>query len=395
MDVRRTKMSLRKALLAATVLSLPVAAQAQPVTGLYVAAGAGGNYRMDQTGNLGPGLGAISAGLPQTYRLGNELGYAAVVSVGWGFGNGIRAEIEGNYRFNELRGGQILGTSNTFGRGYIAQYGVMGNAFYDINLQGFGISPRVWMPYVGVGAGYVWSDYDRGRIDGANFAVPPAVGIRQGAALLDGRAGRFAYQAIVGGALGLHDFVPGLSLTGEYRFMGTLAPDVARVSAVVNPAVPGSGVLSVPSSTANYNHSFMLGLRYQFNYPRPAAAVVAPAPAPAPAAAPARTYLVFFDWDRADLTDRARQVIAEAAQNAQRVGSTRIEVSGHADRTGTAQYNQRLSVRRAEAVAAELVRRGVARNQIGIQGFGFERPLVPTAQGVREPQNRRVEIVLR
>ena len=103
----------------------------------------------------------------------------------------------------------------------------------------------------------------------------------------------------------------------------------------------------------------------------------------------------FFDWDRADLTDRARQIIAEAATNARTVSSTRIEVSGHADRTGTAVYNQRLSVRRAEAVAAELVRRGVTRNMITIQGFGFDRPLVPTAQGVREPQNRRVEIVLR
>jgi outer membrane protein OmpA-like peptidoglycan-associated protein len=46
-------------------------------------------------------------------------------------------------------------------------------------------------------------------------------------------------------------------------------------------------------------------------------------------------------------------------------------------------------------VAAELVRRGISREEITIQGFGFERPLVPTAQGVREPQNRRVEIVLR
>jgi outer membrane protein OmpA-like peptidoglycan-associated protein len=77
------------------------------------------------------------------------------------------------------------------------------------------------------------------------------------------------------------------------------------------------------------------------------------------------------------------------------VSSTRIEVSGHADLTGGAAYNQRLSVRRGEAVAAELVRRGVSRNEITVQGFGFQRPLVPTAVGVREPQNRRVEVVLR
>ena len=123
--------------------------------------------------------------------------------------------------------------------------------------------------------------------------------------------------------------------------------------------------------------------------PPPAPVVVPPAPTPA------RTYLVFFDWDRADLTTRAREIIGEAAQNSRRVQSTRIEVAGHADRSGTPQYNQRLSQRRAEAVAAELVRQGVARNEIGVQAFGESRPLVPTADNVREPQNRRVEIVLR
>jgi outer membrane protein OmpA-like peptidoglycan-associated protein len=109
-----------------------------------------------------------------------------------------------------------------------------------------------------------------------------------------------------------------------------------------------------------------------------------------------RTFLVFFDWDRADLTERARQIIAEAALNARRAGgSTRIEVAGHADRSGTPEYNQRLSQRRADQVAGELVRNGVDRGDIAITAFGETRPLVPTADGVREPQNRRVEIVLR
>ena len=70
-------------------------------------------------------------------------------------------------------------------------------------------------------------------------------------------------------------------------------------------------------------------------------------------------------------------------------------MAGHADRSGDAAYNQRLSQRRAEAVAAELVRDGVARGNISVQAFGESRPLVPTADNVREPQNRRVEIVLR
>jgi outer membrane protein OmpA-like peptidoglycan-associated protein len=138
----------------------------------------------------------------------------------------------------------------------------------------------------------------------------------------------------------------------------------------------------------------MLGLRYAlFQPPAPPPPVAAPPVAPAPA--PARTYLVFFDWDRADLTARAREIIAEAATNSRRVQSTRIEVAGHADRSGSPQYNQRLSQRRADAVAGELVARGINRNEIVVTAFGESRPLVPTADGVREPQNRRVEIVLR
>jgi outer membrane protein OmpA-like peptidoglycan-associated protein len=107
-----------------------------------------------------------------------------------------------------------------------------------------------------------------------------------------------------------------------------------------------------------------------------------------------RSFLVFFDWDRADLTDRTRQIIGEAA-SARSAGVTRIEVNGHADRSGSPQHNQTRSVRRAEAVAAELVRRGVPRNEIVTRGFGEQNPLVPTADDVREPQNRRVEIILR
>jgi outer membrane protein OmpA-like peptidoglycan-associated protein len=115
----------------------------------------------------------------------------------------------------------------------------------------------------------------------------------------------------------------------------------------------------------------------------------------APAPAPARSYLVFFDWDKATLTDRARMIIREAAENSRRVQYTQIEVNGYTDTSGRPSYNQRLSVRRAENVAAELVRDGVPRNVISIHGYGETHLLVPTGPGVREPQNRRVEIIIR
>ncbi len=109
---------------------------------------------------------------------------------------------------------------------------------------------------------------------------------------------------------------------------------------------------------------------------------------------PAKTYLVFFDWDRADLTSRARQIIAEAAQASTHVQVTKIYVNGYTDSSGTPRYNQALSVRRATNVANELVNDGVSRGVIDIKGFGETHPLVPTGPGVREPQNRRVEIIL-
>ncbi len=96
---------------------------------------------------------------------------------------------------------------------------------------------------------------------------------------------------------------------------------------------------------------------------------------------------------KATLTGGARQIVAEAAANVAKVQTTRIQVNGYTDTTGSAKYNMGLSVRRAEAVAAELVRDGVAKSEISIQGFGESHPLVPTGPNVREPQNRRVEIV--
>ncbi|WP_458098078.1 OmpA family protein [Roseomonas sp. WA12] len=372
-------MSLRKALLGATILALPATAIAQtpfqPVTGLYIAGGAGANWLMDS--ELDQGSAAARAGLGRGGELRFDTGFVGLASIGWGFGNGFRAEVEGNFRRNNVDGASGFGglsrPLNT--GGHVLNYGVMGNVFYDFVIPGFPVQP-----YLGAGAGYVWTNYQGVRVQGAGA----------GATRLDlfGTDGNFAYQGIAGAALPIAA-VPGLSLTAEYRFLGTTEPRIA------SRFTPAGGVASATrTEVENYNHSVMLGVRYAFGQPRPAP-VAAYAPAPAAQPAPARTYLVFFDFDRADLTDRARQIIAEAAQAVNSTGTTRIEVAGHADRSGTPQYNQRLSQRRAEAVAAELARRGISRGQMSIQAFGESRPLVPTADGVREPQNRRVEIVLR
>jgi outer membrane protein OmpA-like peptidoglycan-associated protein len=141
-----------------------------------------------------------------------------------------------------------------------------------------------------------------------------------------------------------------------------------------------------------------LKLRYKFGVPPgslpPAAPPAEASATPVPPPAAVKTFLVFFDWDRSDLTERARQIVAAAATTSQSVQTTRINVNGYTDLSGTVAYNQKLSIQRAKSVEAELVRDGVASNEISIHGYGESSPLVQTAPGVREPQNRRVEIIL-
>ena len=114
-------MRLRSALLVATVLATPLAVQAQPVDGLYVGAGAGFNYKQQQSvtsfqGVAGP-LAGVNLGLfnPTTannffgtggntgLNLNYNPGWVALASIGYGLGNGLRVELEGNIRQNRLR----------------------------------------------------------------------------------------------------------------------------------------------------------------------------------------------------------------------------------------------------------------------------------------------------
>ncbi len=119
-------------------------------------------------------------------------------------------------------------------------------------------------------------------------------------------------------------------MTTEYRFFETIGPTGFRANVVQGtPPTASPGNFDLRNQ---YNQSVMLGVRYAFNVAPPPAP--APAPAAAPAPAPARSYLVFFDWDRADLTDRGRQIIREAAENSTRVQYTRIEVNGYTDTFG-------------------------------------------------------------
>ena len=106
-----------------------------------------------------------------------------------------------------------------------------------------------------------------------------------------------------------------------------------------------------------------------------------------------KSYLVFFDFNKSDLTAQATEIVDQAAMNAGPAKVTRLTVTGHTDTVGSDAYNMRLSRRRAESVAAQLEKDGIASSEIQIVAKGKRDLLVPTADGVKEPQNRRVQIV--
>lgn len=261
-------------------------------------------------------------------------GFGVGGKVGYDF-VGPRVELEGMY-YNNKANGVLNGVSTT---GQINQVPVMANLLYDF-MPGATITP-----FIGAGAGIAFVD--------------PS--IAPGCTMC---STQFAYQGIVGVS---YNISPSVRLDLDGRYYAT----------------------TNPGTYTNNNFGVMLGLTYKFGAPEEAAA--APPPAPAPAAT---SFMVFFDWDRSDLSPQALATIGQAAQAYKNKGNARIVATGHTDKSGPDDYNMALSLRRANAVKDALVRNGVPASAISVIGKGETQPLVQTADGVREPQNRRVEIVL-
>jgi OmpA-OmpF porin, OOP family len=332
---------------------------AEPTMGWYISGAAGLNFMQQEPIRSVRGITTNNTN-NNNLNIKFDVGGLGVLGGGYAFGNGFRTEFQFNYRYNGISSitgprGNTASFNNSHNGGSEQKYGPMPTLYYDF----YTLSPA-YVPYIGIGVGY---QFVREKLNVGGFDA-------------NSTKGAFATQAIFGAAFPI-DSVPGLSVTTDYRFM----------------AVVGNRSYSNVTLGNNYNHAITVGLRYAFGA-APTPPPSAPAPIAMPAPAPARSYLVFFDWDKADLTDRARQIIADAASNSTKVQYTRLEVNGYTDTSGSPQYNQGLSVRRAQVAAAELVKDGVPKSAIAIQGFGETHPLVPTGANVREPQNRRVEIVI-
>ncbi|SJZ87476.1 OmpA family protein [Enhydrobacter aerosaccus] len=267
----------------------------------------------------------------------SQTGYAVGGKVGYDF-VGPRLELESIYRNNQSSGYVLFPGGTAWVNGQINDLSVMANALYDF------LPGAIVTPYIGAGLGIAFLD--------------PSVSA--GCTMCNTQ---FAYQGMIG--IGFKA-TPNIRIDLEGRYYGTTNPNTFN----------------------NNNISLLLGVSYKFGQPEQ----VAPPP---PAAAPsAPSFMVFFDWDRANLSQQALATIQQAADAYKTKGNARITATGHTDTSGPESYNMALSLRRANAVKDALVRDGVPATAISVVGRGESQPLVPTPDGVREPQNRRVEIVV-
>jgi OOP family OmpA-OmpF porin len=145
-------------------------------------------------------------------------------------------------------------------------------------------------------------------------------------------------------------------------------------------------------------HTVSLGLRFDLSPDAPAAPEAAPvvASAPPPVAPPPapKQFIVFFGFNKSNLTQEAHDIVREAAATAMRQGFVTIQVLGHTDTVGSDAYNVALSTRRAENVKKALVAEGIPAAGITASGDGEATLMVQTGDRVMEPRNRRAEINL-
>jgi OOP family OmpA-OmpF porin len=241
------------------VILLPIVAVAQPVQGLYISGATGVNF-----------LDTLQSSQATT-RIDTDSGPMGLGALGWGFGDGLRAEIEGSYRSSDIDGistrrvnGALLPLTDTSGNA--GTPAVMVNVDYDFPVQPFGLPIQ---PYIGGGVGYGWLDFGNAGGHGfAKFRLPENNTFSEPDLVSFGSGGAFAYQVIAGASLPL-GMLPGLDLTVEYRYFGTAGADVpvSRVSTsgiVVNGAVPSS---VTRNSFEVHDNAITFGLRYAFGAP--------------------------------------------------------------------------------------------------------------------------------
>jgi outer membrane protein OmpA-like peptidoglycan-associated protein len=317
--------------------------------GWYIALEGGANW-MDETG-----IDLLGAG-PVPWEADFEAGWAAFVEVGHRWDTNWRIELEAGWRETEadcvtLGGGCLAGDM-----GEIRQFTHMLNLVHDID-----ISENTALS-VGIGLG--------GSLVEANDTP---------ITFRDDTDWVFAAQALVQLS---HRLTDRLDFVLSYRFTTTEDPSFLFV---------GPGGVEIE----NENHTVTVGLRFDLQAdaepmaPEPVMNAPPPAPPPAP-----RQFIVYFGFNKSNLTAQAMDVVREAAAVARHDGIVSILVSGHTDTVGSPRYNKALSDRRAKNVKKALVAEGIPAGAITAEGRGETTLMVQTGDREMEPRNRRAEINL-
>jgi len=224
---------------------------------------------------------------------------------------------------------------------------------------------------------------------GAGIArVEHTINNSAGVMLMSDDATEFAWQLLGGARVPISDK---FDLGVKYRYFK-----------VPNYEIAGNDGL-VETDWASHSLLATLAMNFGGSEPPPPPPPPAPPPPPPPPAPPppppppaptcnSGPYIVFFDWDRSDITPEAAAILDNAVTAYGSCDNVPIMLAGYADRSGSASYNVGLSQRRADAVEACLTGKGIPQAAISSEAFGETNPRVPTADGVRELQNRRVEI---
>ena len=356
-------------LLATTAAAIALPAQARDgavYIGLEGGVATAPNMDFEQAGN-------------QVAEADLELGSDAGAVIGYDFGP-VRAELDGSWkRFDiaSLAGSvPVVGTFDQVG-GKVDAWAGMANLLLDLgNEDGLSFS-------VGGGAGIA-------NLDVRNVTVAPA-----GPGFVDDTDYRSAWQGI---AMVRSVFTENIDMAVQYRYFHVSSPTL----------VDNAGRIL---DTNFSSHSILGTVLVNFGGRRaappapPLPVRQAPPPPPPPPPSPqiippppsascnTGPYIAFFDFDRSDITPEAATILDSAVSAYNDCGRTQIMLAGHTDTTGSLQYNEDLAARRNASVRAYITGNGIPDDIITSRSFGEAEPRVPTADGVREAQNRRVELV--